>query len=84
MRDGAEAVRLAEQACRVTSYKEPMMIGTLAAAYAEAGRFEEAVTAATKARALALAGGQKDLAEKNQQLIELFSARQPYRETAQP
>jgi Flp pilus assembly protein TadD len=83
-RDGAEAVRLAEQACRVTGDKEPMLIGTLAAAYAEAGRFEEAVTAARKARELALAGGQKELAEKNQKLIELYSARQPYREPAQP
>ncbi len=83
-RDGAEAVRLAEQACRVSGYKEPMLIGTLAAAYAEAGRFEEAVTTATKARALALAGGQPDLAETNQKLIELFSTRQPYREAAQP
>jgi hypothetical protein len=33
---------------------------------------------------LALAGGQKDLAEKNQKLIERFSAQQPYREPAQP
>jgi hypothetical protein len=41
------------------------------------------VTAATKARALALAGGQQTLAETNQKLIELFGARQPYREAAQ-
>ena len=82
-RDGAEAVRLAERACQVTTNKEPMMIGTLAAAYAEAGRFEEAVATARKAQKLALAGGQKDLAEKNQKLIELYSARQPYHEPAQ-
>ena len=84
LRDGAEAVRLAERACRVTDYKEPMLVGTLAASYAEAGRFEEAVTAARQARDLALANGQKDLAQKNQQLIELFGARQPYREPTQP
>lgn len=83
-RDGPEAVRLAERACQVTTNKEPMMIGTLAAAYAEAGRFEEAVATARKAQKLALAGGQKELAEKNQKLIELYSARQPYREPAQP
>ena len=59
-------------------------MGTLAASYAEAGRFEEAVTTARKARELALAGGLKDLAQKNQQLIELFGARQPYREPTQP
>ena len=42
------------------------------------------VTTARKARELALAGGQKELAEKNQKLIELYRARQPYREPAQP
>ena len=49
-RDGAEAVRLAERACRLTAYQQPMLIGTLAAAYAEAGRFEEATATAEKAR----------------------------------
>jgi Flp pilus assembly protein TadD len=79
-RNGAEAVCLAEQACKVTEFKEPVMVGTLAAAYAEAGRFDEAVATAKKARELALASGRQALAEKNQQLIELFSARQPYRD----
>ena len=83
-RDGPEAVRLAERACRVTGNKESMLVGTLAAAYAEAGRFEEAMAAAGQARALALAGGQKDLAEKNEKLLELFRARHPYREPVQP
>ena len=81
-RDGAEAVRLAERACRVTEYKEPMLVGTLGAAYAEAGRFEDAVAAAAKARELALALGHWDVAEKNEKLGRLFAARQPYRETA--
>jgi tetratricopeptide (TPR) repeat protein len=82
IRNGAEAVRLAEQACQLTDYHDAMIVGTLGAAYAEAGRFDEAVAAAEKARELALALGQKDLAEKNQQLIQLFSTRQPYREPA--
>jgi Flp pilus assembly protein TadD len=83
-RNGPEAVRLAERACKVTEFKEPVMVGTLAAAYAEAGRFEEAVATARKARELALAAGQQTLADKNQKLIELFSARRPYRELTQP
>ena len=49
VRDGAEAVRLAEHACRLSGYKEARTLGTLAAAYAEAGRFTEAVEAAQKA-----------------------------------
>jgi tetratricopeptide (TPR) repeat protein len=83
-RDGAEAVRLGERACKVTQFKEPVMVGTLAAAYAEAGRFEEAVATARKARELALAAGQQTLADENQKLIQLFSARQSYRDPAQP
>jgi tetratricopeptide (TPR) repeat protein len=79
-RDGAEAVRLAEQACELTQYHLPLYVGTLAAAYAEAGRFDEAVTTAGKARDLALAAGQKELAEKNLQLSRLYATRQPYRE----
>ena len=83
-RNGPEAVRLAERACEATKYNEPMMVGTLAAAYAEAGRFDEATATARKARELALAAGQHELADKNQKLIELFSARQPYHEPGQP
>src|ERR1051325_1014036 len=41
-RNGAEAVRLAEHACELTGYKTTIYIGTLAAAYAEAGRFDDA------------------------------------------
>jgi tetratricopeptide (TPR) repeat protein len=83
-RDGPEAVRLAERACELTGNQQPVFIGTLGAAYAEAGRFEDAVAAARKARELALAAGQKDLADTNEKLMELFSARQPYREPNQP
>ena len=51
-RNGAEAVRLAERACELTHYGKPVCIGTLAAAYAECGRFPEAVTLAEKAVAV--------------------------------
>jgi len=43
LRNGNEAVRLAEQACRSTQYEEVYMIATLSAAYAEAGRFNDAI-----------------------------------------
>jgi hypothetical protein len=42
------------------------------------------VATARKARELALAAGQQGVAEKNQQLIELFGARRVYREASQP
>ena len=80
VRNGAEAVKLAEWACQLTDYKEPLLVGTLAAAYAEAGRFPEAVSAAGKARALALAAGQKEIAQRNQELLELYQAGHAYHE----
>jgi tetratricopeptide (TPR) repeat protein len=82
-RNGAEAVRLGEEACRLTDYKEPIFIGTLAAAYAEAGRFQEAATMATKAKDLAQAAGKTDLARKNAELLELYKAGKPYYEPAE-
>jgi Flp pilus assembly protein TadD len=79
-RDGTEAVRLAERACQLTQYQVPIYIGTLGAAYAEAGRFDEAAKTATQARDLARAVGQKELIGNNEELIKLFSARQPFRQ----
>ncbi len=81
LRNGTEAVRLAERACELAHYDDPVFIGTLAAAYAEAGRFPEAVATAEKAEQLASSAGLKDLAEKNRQLLELYRAGKPCRES---
>ena len=80
LRNGPEAVRLVEHACELTHYGNPLLIGTLAAAYAEAGRFPEAVTMAEKAEKLATDAGLTAVAEKNRQLLELYRAGKPYRE----
>jgi Tfp pilus assembly protein PilF len=80
LRDGAEAVGLAERACELTHYGEPLFIATLAAAYAEAGRFPEAVATAEKAEQLATDAGLKKLAEENRQLLGLYRAGKPYHE----
>jgi tetratricopeptide (TPR) repeat protein len=81
-RNGPEAVQLAERACELTSYQQTVFVGTLAAACAEAGRFDDAVATAQKACALASAAGEQDLLEKNQKLLVLYQAHQPYREPA--
>ena len=52
VRDGREAVVLAERACELTGRQDPNMLDTLAAAYAEAGRFPEAVETARATCAL--------------------------------
>jgi tetratricopeptide (TPR) repeat protein len=79
-RDGAEAVRLAERACKLTEFRDPLMIGTLAAAYAEAGRFDDAIKTGEKARAAATAAGKADLADRNLQLLKLYREHKPFHE----
>jgi len=80
LRNGPEAVRLAERACELTHYARPLFIGSLAAAYAEAGRFPEAVATAEKAEQLAANAGLKAVAAKNRQLLDLYRAGKPYHE----
>jgi tetratricopeptide (TPR) repeat protein len=53
VRNGAEAVRLAQEACRITDYRSWDAVDTLAAAHAEAGNFDEAVHWAAKGLELA-------------------------------
>jgi tetratricopeptide (TPR) repeat protein len=84
LRDGAEAVRLAEQACRLSGGKEARLWGTLDAAYAETGRFAEAVATAAKAREMALAAGQPDIAQRAEERLALYRAGNPYRTAAPP
>ena len=72
LRDGQEAVRLATKAVDLTDSREPLMIGTLAAAYAEAGQFANAVEMANIAEALDLVTGKKDEAAKNYKLRSLY------------
>jgi len=83
-RDGSEAVQLAERACQLTQYRRAILVGTLAAAYAETGRFNEASSTAQKAHDIALENGDKELAAKNLKLLEHYRANQPYREVSNP
>jgi cytochrome c-type biogenesis protein CcmH/NrfG len=77
-RDGAEAMRLAEHACELTHQQQTMMVGTLAAADAEAGRFDDAIATAQKACDLAAQRGETNLLQENQALLELYRKHQPY------
>jgi hypothetical protein len=57
-----------------------VIFGTLAAAYAEAGRFSEAVETARRALNLALAQGNTALADALRKKIALYEAGLAYRE----
>jgi len=80
VRDGAEAVKLAEKACAMTNNQEASMLTTLAAAYAEVGRFQDASVTAQKARDLASIHGQNALAEKAAEWVALYQSGRPLRE----
>jgi tetratricopeptide (TPR) repeat protein len=80
IRNGVEAVRLAERACELTSHKLAGFLDTLGAAYAEAGRFAEAIKTGEEAQAVALAANDRKLAEAAAQKLELYKTGKPYRE----
>jgi tetratricopeptide (TPR) repeat protein len=75
LRNGGEAVELAERANRVSSGNEPRTLVTLAAAYAEAGRFSEAVENARSALGLATAQNNQALAGTVNAMIALYKAK---------
>lgn len=84
LRDGPQAEQLAKQACQLTDFKAAVFVGTLAAAYAEAGQFEEAVSAAEKACDLASKSGETKLLKANRERLALYHTHQPYHEDADP
>ena len=77
-RNGTEAVQLAESACKFTNYENPELLGTLAAAYAAAGRFSEAVATAEDGLELAQSSGREELTKAIQNCLRLYKAGQPY------
>ncbi len=78
LRDGPKAVELAQRANQLTGNRNPSVLGTLAAAYAEAGRFPEAVE--TAQRALQLAESQWNIALANaiRSQLDLYQAGTPF------
>jgi len=80
IRNGRRAVELAEKACELTKWEMPTLLGTLAAAYAEAGRFDDAIKTAERARDKARSAHEDLIARRNDQLLDLYRLRKPYRE----
>ena len=83
-RNGPRAVTLAEQADRLSGDKDPAIIGTLAAAYAEAGRFPEAIATARRAQQLAAQQGNAAGAEVLGRQVKLYQTGTPFRDTNAP
>jgi hypothetical protein len=81
LRDGKRAVQLSEHACRLSEWHSAFLMGTLAAAYAEAGQFPQAVTIAERARDRARADKLEEVARKNEELLRLYLANKAYHES---
>jgi tetratricopeptide (TPR) repeat protein len=80
IRDGRKAVALARRANELTGGQNPIIGVTLAAAYAEAGRFPEAVIAAEAARQVANDSGNLRLAQAINDYVQLYRSGQPFRD----
>jgi tetratricopeptide (TPR) repeat protein len=77
-RDGKRAIEYATTACERTGWKDPLCLDTLAAAYAEAGQFEEAVRYQT--RALEDPALKSDLRTAARGRLELYRQKKPFRD----
>lgn len=79
VRNGKEAVILAERLCNMGARNNPRFLDLLAAAYAEAGRFPEAIKTAEEAVSLAETMNQRDLSTQFRSRIDLYRSGQPFR-----
>jgi tetratricopeptide (TPR) repeat protein len=80
LRNGGKAVQLAQQADKLAGGKDPSALRTLAAAFAEAGRFDEAGLSVQKAIELAQAAGRPDVAAQLKLELKRYQARLPLHE----
>jgi len=80
LRNNEIAVELATKANQLSKESNPVFIRTLAAAYAQAGQFENAIETARRASEQAKTQGSNDLAVEIQQDVDLYQRRTPLRD----
>jgi len=80
LRDGDEAVRLAQAASERTGFQDALTLDTLAAAHAECGDFETAASTATQAVALANNAQTPDVAQRISERLSAYQQHQPWRD----
>ena len=79
LRNGARAVQLAENVARRAGHPNAIVLRTLAAAYAETGRFDDAIDAAQDAIQTAKATRNEGLAADLENNIAAYRQNQPLR-----
>jgi protein O-mannosyl-transferase len=82
LRNGIRAVELAERALKLAGGVSPILHRTLAAAYAEAGRFDDAIATAERGRALAEREGNRELADEFTAVLAQYQQHQPFRDAS--
>ncbi|HZA38419.1 MAG TPA: tetratricopeptide repeat protein [Candidatus Baltobacteraceae bacterium] len=80
LRNGAEALAISQHLSKTTDASNPMLLRVLAAAYAEAGRFPEAIETTERGIALATSQHRADLAALLQGDLKLLQSAQPLRD----
>jgi tetratricopeptide (TPR) repeat protein/peroxiredoxin len=80
LRDGVQARKWAEVACELTLNRIPPLLGTLAAAHAESGQFEQAIDISKIAIASARQFKKEDLAKRLTDRMLLYQNRKPFRD----
>jgi hypothetical protein len=80
IRQGSEALRLAEKICESTGFRSPAALDLLAMALAETGQFGKAYKAANNAYRLALKNHENKLAAEIKAREKLYQTEKPYRE----
>ena len=73
-----EAIMLAEGLCKLTGYKNPIALDTLAISYAAAGKFPQAIETAQKAIDIAASANNTKLAKDIAARLKLFEQSMPY------
>jgi tetratricopeptide (TPR) repeat protein len=78
LRDGRKAIEYARKAGELSNWKNPLYLGTLAAAFAESSDFKEAVK--WERKAIDLGYDDEKETEKARQRLKLYEEGKPYRD----
>ena len=79
LRNGLDALRLAERANEITQQRHPQVLSVLSAAYAEVGQIDKAVMTSKSAIALAEQIGRKEYAQSLKAQLQVFESGRPFR-----
>ena len=71
---------MARRACELAGFEKASLLDTLAAAHAAIGNFPDAIAMAEKALRLVTEEGKQTVATQIERRLELYKAKQPYRE----